>query len=125
VPQGLQAYFQTIRPIVKCDAEDGRVVGQLLLDHLVNTKPKDPARAIREFVNRMAMLRECGFGHIGAMLVAMLVVNTLSNSERGRSAAVQLAAQGPASVTVAQAIALGGMLAASARSAHLRPCTKL
>jgi hypothetical protein len=71
VPATLQQYFQQILPLEKCDAEDGRVVGQLLVD-LASEYPKDPARAIREFADRTAMLRDCGFAHIGEMLARLL-----------------------------------------------------
>jgi hypothetical protein len=115
VPQSLQAYFQKVRPVGKCDAEDGRLVAQMLLD-LVDSKPKDLAHAIREFANVTAMLRECSCAHMGELLAAMLVaVNTVSNST---GVAVRLAAQDPACLTAEQAIALGGMLAARARSSH-------
>ncbi len=40
MPATLQKYFQQILPLEKCDAEDGRVVGQLLVD-LVNSNPKE------------------------------------------------------------------------------------
>jgi hypothetical protein len=69
-----QRYFQQIRPVAKCDAEDGRVVGHMLHD-LVSSNPKDPARAIREFADRTAMLRDCGFAHIGGMLARLLSAN--------------------------------------------------
>ncbi len=115
MPQLLQAYFQKVRPVRKCDAEDGRIVAQMLLD-LVDSKPKDLAHAIREFANVTAMLRECSCAHMGELLTSMLVaVNALSNSS---GVAVRLAAQDPAHVTAEEAAALGGMLAARARSSH-------
>jgi hypothetical protein len=82
VPTSLQLYFQQIRPIKQCDAEDGRFVGQLLLD-LVNSKPKDLAHAIREFANCTAMLRDCGFAYIGDMLARMLSADVKGGPEDG------------------------------------------
>jgi hypothetical protein len=111
----MQAYFQQIRPLATCVAEDGRVVGHLLLD-LVDRKPKDLAHAIRTFANRTAMLRECGFAHIGDMLVAMLVADAHSDV-----VLVPHAAGDPAPVTAEQATAIGGMLVARARSSHSVP----
>ena len=112
-PKTYKLYFQQIRPVAKCDAEDGRIVGHLLMDLAVETKPKELAHAIRGFANRMAMLRECGLCHIGDMLVAMLAAGALSNSEH---APLEKTACDPASTTVAQAAAIGGMLAERARS---------
>ena len=74
VPRTLLFYFQQIRPLANCSAEDGRVVGHMLHD-LVRRKPKDLPHAIREFVNRTAMLRGCGFAHIGDMLARLLTAD--------------------------------------------------
>ena len=112
VPTTLQRYFQQILPLAKCDAGDGRVVGQLLVD-LVSRKPKDPARAIREFADCTAMLRDCSFAHIGEMLA-----RSLSGDVKGRpdddataitSAPVTAAAVGfnRSALTEKQAIAVG------------------
>ena len=71
VPESLQRYFQQIRPLRACDAEDGRIVG-----HMVESKSKEAHSlvfAIRGFVNRTAMLRESGFRHIGGMLAHKFV----------------------------------------------------
>lgn len=123
VPSTMQLYFQQILPLTKCVAENGRLVGHLLLD-LVKSKPKDLAHAIREFANRTAMLRECGFGHIGDMLVAMLEAGAHSDSEQAPPAAAHLAAQDAASVTAEQATAIGRMLATRTRSS-LVPASEL
>jgi hypothetical protein len=80
VPTTLQLYFQQIRPIRECDAEDGRIVGHMLME-LVNSKPKDLAHAIREFANCTAMLRDCEFAHIGDMLARMLHANVQGGPE--------------------------------------------
>ena len=74
VPSTLQRYFQQVRPLAKCDAEDGRIVGLMLVD-LASSNPKDLPRAIREFADRTAMLRDCGFAHIGEMLAQLLSAN--------------------------------------------------
>jgi hypothetical protein len=109
VPATLQLYFQQIRPLAKCTAEDGRIVGHLLMD-LVNSKPNELAPAIREFANRTAMLRECGYRHIGDMLVAMLATHARSDSEH---VPTEDAIDCPASITAEQATALGGKLMAA------------
>ncbi len=144
VPATLLEYFQQVRPLAKCDAEDGRVVGLMLVD-LVNSNPKDLPHAIREFTYRTAMLRNCGFAHIGDMLVRLLstdvhggsdddttagpsqtvataaVVSILAPSTHGdlEHTPQQEAACDPASVTVEQAAAIGSMVARSLRSAHI------
>ena len=111
----MQRYFQQIRPIEKCNAEDGRVVGHMLHD-LASSKPKDLARSIREFAHRTAMLRECGFAHIGDMLVAMLAAGDLlaANVHTMEHMPHEDAAGDPAFATAEQATALGCVLAAPA-----------
>jgi hypothetical protein len=129
VPTTLQRYFQQIRPIAKCDAEDGRVVGHMLHD-LVSSKPKDLPRAIREFVHRTAMLRECGLAHIGDMLARLLSADVQGKSYDRTSAIpsapVPTTAVGldPSSLTEEQAIAIGAAIALSVREADM-PATGL
>ena len=82
VPATEQLYFQQIRPLANCNAEDGRVVGHMLHD-LVRSKPKDLPHAIREFVDRTAMLRGCGFAHIGDMLARLLSADMQAAEQAG------------------------------------------
>ena len=114
-----QTYFQQIRPLSKCDAEDGWVVGQMLLE-LVEEKPKDLAHAVRTFVNRTAMLRECGFPHIGAMFTSALT----ADAHGGLGEDTTLTALNPSSVTEKQATAIGYTIRSSLRRAHA-PATAL
>jgi hypothetical protein len=149
VPATLLQYFQQVRPLAKCNIEDGRVVGQLLVD-LVSSNPKDLPHAIREFAYRTAMLRDCGFAHIGEMLARLLstdvhggsdddttaissptvataaIVSILAPSTHGdlEHTPQQEAACDPASVTVEQAAAIGSMVARSLCSAQI-PATAL
>jgi hypothetical protein len=111
-----QRYFQHIRPLSDCDAEDGRVVGHLLVN-LVEGKPKDLAHAIRTFVNRTAMLRECSFCHIGAMLVHLLA--TSDAHAQGSCDDAAIVAVDPSSVTEKQAMALGSAIASSVQQPHM------
>ena len=113
----LQLYFQQIRPLAKCDSEDGRVVGHLLMN-LVDSKPKDLAHEIRQFANRTAMLRECGLRHIGDMLVAMLAALPAHPPSDSEHASCEDDAQDPASLTSEQATAMGHILAASIHGSH-------
>jgi hypothetical protein len=122
-PTTLQRYFQQILPLEKCDAEDGRVVGQLLVD-LVSSNPKDLACAIREFTNCTAMLRDCGFAHIGDMLVRLLSADGQGRHDNGTTAIpstpVVTTALGldPSSLTEKQAIAIGNAISSSVHQAH-------
>jgi hypothetical protein len=108
VPQSTQRYFQQLRPLSACDAEDGRIVGRMLKD-LVESKPKNLAHAIRTFVNRTAMLRECSFCHIGAMLVRLLN----ADAQAGPDDDAAIAALSPSAVTEQQARAIGSAIALS------------
>ena len=123
VPTSVQRYFQQILPLAKCDAGDGRVVGQLLVD-LVSSNPKDLARATREFADRTAMLRDCGFAHIGEMLARLLSANVQGKPDDDTtaipSARVTAAAVGPnrSALTEKQAIAIGCAITSSVHQAH-------
>ena len=122
MPTTLQRYFQQIRPLAQCDAGDGRVVGQLLVD-LASNKPKDLARAIREFVDRTAMLRDCGFAHIGDMLAQLLSADVQGRPDDTtviQSTPVMTTAIGlePSSLTEKQAVAVGGAIASCVRQAQ-------
>jgi hypothetical protein len=114
VPQSTQRYFQQIRPLSACDAEDGRVVGRMLKD-LVESKPKDLAHAIRTFANSTAMLRESGFRHIGVMLEYLL----LADAPSGAVCDTALVALDRSSATEQQAIAIGGAVASIVRRSHV------
>jgi hypothetical protein len=116
--RSLQSYFQHVRPLSECDAEDGQLVGKLLID-LVNSTPKELARAIRTFTNRTAMLRECGFHHIGTMLASLL------NAERqGDHSDAPITALSPSAVTEQQAAAIGSTIASSVRRSHVQKVVK-
>jgi hypothetical protein len=116
VPATQQLYFQQIRPMAKCEAEDGKVVGHMLHD-LVRSKPKDLPHAIREFVNRTAMLRGCGFAHIGDMLARLLSAEVQAGVQAGLDEGTTAASSSPVpttnvgldppSLTKEEAIAIG------------------
>jgi hypothetical protein len=112
--RSLQSYFQHIRPLSECDAEDGQLVGRLLID-LVDSKPKNLAQAIRTFANRTAMLRECCLNHIGVMLAHLLSAEPQDDS--GDAAAIT--AVSPSMVTEQQAATIGSAIASSVRRSHV------
>ncbi len=123
VPTTMQRYFQQIRPIARCDAEDGRVVGRMLHD-LVSSEPKDLAGAVREFAHRTAMLRECSLAHIGDMLARLLSADVRGKPDRTSaipSAPVPTTAVGldPSSLTEEQAVAIGTAIVLSVREADM------
>ena len=113
VPQSVQRYFQQIRPLSACDAEDGRIVGRML-KKLVESKPKDLAHAIRTFANNTAMLRESGFRHIGVMLEHLLT----ADAPGGAVSDSVIVALDPSSVMKKHAIAIGGVIASSVGRSH-------
>jgi hypothetical protein len=104
----LQRYFQQIKPLAKCDAEDGRLVGELLLE-VVERTPNDLAHAIRMFANCTTMLRECGFRHIDLMLVRLLTADAHVGPDSDKD--VANVAPNPSSVTEEQAAAIGSVIA--------------
>jgi hypothetical protein len=124
-PQTAQRYFQQVRPLSECNAEDGRAVGQLLLD-LVASKPKDLAHAIRAFVNRTEMLRECGFRHIGSMLVRLLAADGQGAAQGASDDDATIAPlDDPSSLTEKQAIAIGSTISLGVHRVDFLPVTAL
>jgi hypothetical protein len=123
VPATHQLYFQQILPLAKCNAGDGRVVGQLLVE-IVSSNPKDLDRAIREFTDRTAMLRDCGFAHIGAMLARLLSADVHGRPHDDATAILPAPVTAayigldPSSLTEKQAIAVGSLIASSVRQSH-------
>ncbi len=122
VPTTLRRYFQHVWPIEDCGAEDGRVVGRMLHD-LVSSKPKDLDHAICEFVDRTAMLRDCGLAHIGDML-ARLLRNDVHGKPGDGTVAISPApvpprAVGldPSALTEEHAVAIGSAIVASVHEA--------
>jgi hypothetical protein len=112
-----QQYFQHVRPLAKCTADDGHSVGLMLLE-LVNSKPKDLSPTICQFTSRTAMLRDCAFRHIDTFLARLLTFDTEGGSNEGPIVALD-----PSSVTEKQATTIGSWLGsnvlASRKSATL------
>jgi hypothetical protein len=127
VPGTQLLYFLHVLPPSECDADDGRVVGRLLRD-LVEGLPSDVGHAIRTFAYRTAMLRECGFPHIGSMLEALLLADAASDStpDVGASEPAIIGVEHhPASATAAQATHIGSRLANLIRRQSSVPATTL
>jgi hypothetical protein len=95
----------------------------MLLD-LVGENPKNVAHSVHMFANRTAMLRDCGFRHIGAMLVRLLSQGRSEHGEHDDAAISALRNDGPSSVTDKQAAAIGSVIASSVQRSHV-PATAL
>ncbi len=68
LPYKLQAYFLQVQSPMRATAADGAILGHLLMDLVETTKLPERAVAIRMFVERTAVLRECGFAHLDAFI---------------------------------------------------------
>jgi hypothetical protein len=87
---------------------------------LVSSNPKALARAIREFADRTAMLRDCGFAHIGEMLTRLLSTDVQGGPDDDATAipsASVMRGLDPSSLTQKQAIAIGYAIASSVQQA--------
>jgi hypothetical protein len=102
-----------LRPLSECSADDGQVVGHMLMD-LMEGKPKDVRLAILKFANRTAMLRECSYPHIGEMLVALLMFTPQSDSKPSPA----VVAQTTALATEEEASRIGSALASIIHSSR-------
>jgi hypothetical protein len=95
-----------------------------MLVNIMSSNPKDPARAIREFANCTAMLRDCGFAHVGDMLAELLSADGQGGHDNDATAIpsspVATTALGldPSSLTEKQAIVIGSAISSSLHQAH-------
>jgi hypothetical protein len=108
VASSIQRYFQHIRPLNKCTAEDGNVVANMLMDVVSKTKKKGLPSAIRMFARRTVMLRESGFSHLGTMLASYIT----GDDDLGVADDVEIISRDPGLVTEKEAIAMGCSLSA-------------
>ncbi len=83
--------------------------------------PKDMAHAVREFASRTVMLRDCGFGHIGAMLTRLLGADVQDGPTTNPSilGATKAAGADPSSLTEKHAIAIGSAIASSVEATRM------
>ena len=100
-PYDLQSYFLQIRPPSDCSVGDGTCLGNLLVDVAEAAKKPDQASAIRIFVERTAMLRECGCANLSDMLIGALGTQTFSVRPK------DVLTADPAALTAAEAEAIG------------------
>ena len=107
VPGSLQLYFQQLRPLTECAADDGPVVGHLLLNVVerASGSAKELPHRIRRFCQQVAMLRDCGFPLFSAMLRALVSFDIRSAGPEHLAVAAD-----PALMTEEHATAVGRML---------------
>jgi hypothetical protein len=102
-------YFQSVKPLNACDAEDGRVVGHMLMREVTSKKQHELDSAVGTLVAQTAMLRDAGFSHLGILLSAIVSDVPESDSadfpdETSPTAAVS---EDPRSVSETEALAMG------------------
>jgi hypothetical protein len=68
LPYDIQTYFLQLQPPMSVIAADAVTLGHILMDLVETTKSPERATAIRMFVERTAVLRECGFAHLDAFI---------------------------------------------------------
>jgi hypothetical protein len=68
LPYRLNTYFLQLKPPMRATAANGAILGHLLMDLVEKMKRLQRATAIRIFVERTAVLRECGFAHLDAFI---------------------------------------------------------
>ena len=68
-PRNLRVYFQRLRPLDVCSAEDGRLVGSLLMDATLLSEGS-ANKVVGDFFIRTAMLRDTPFPHFCDMLAS-------------------------------------------------------
>ena len=105
----MQVYFQQIRPLDQCGADDGIMVGNMLTDFANSKMEKlvgvddygQVASAVRIFVFRTVMLSACGFTNISAMLIPLVLSRKLGVASQPPGGAIE--SETVASVTAHEA----------------------
>ncbi len=100
-PYELQMYFIQGKPPSESTADDGTCIGHMVVDVVEAAKKPDRAAAIRTFVMRAAMLRECGFCTINDMLIGAVATESFNLHPTEVSTAE------PTALTAAEAEAIG------------------
>jgi hypothetical protein len=108
LPLTLQQYFLQIRPIGDCTADDGRLLGLLLLDYTRNVKKPRRAKAVATFTLRTAMLREVPLANL-----VVLLQSICKESYDGLAGDVKT--RDPAQLTAAHAKTIGDGITAIRR----------
>ncbi len=115
LPFDIQTYFLQLQPPMSVIAADAVTLGHILMDLVETTKSSERATAIRMFVERTAVLRECGFAHldafIGGIFEERLLYTLGLGFRRFKTVSVQeVVATNPAVVTARGAALMGTSL---------------
>jgi hypothetical protein len=79
----VQSYFQQMRALEECVAEDGTSIGMMLVDTADCAAGTESTRAgiLRDFMMHTVMLKDCDFRLLDAMLVAVIISNAGSTQQ--------------------------------------------
>jgi hypothetical protein len=80
LPYYIQLYFLQVRRPSECTADDGKCIGHMVTDTAEAAKKHDRVSAIRTFVMRMAVLRECQLAAVDAMFVGIFARKALASA---------------------------------------------
>jgi hypothetical protein len=72
-PYDLQTYFVQMTPPSECTAADGTCIGHMIADVAQAAKTFNRAAAIRTFIMRSSVLRECGFASFDELIIAIFL----------------------------------------------------
>ena len=79
----VQSYFQQMRQLEECVAEDGTAIGMMLVDTADSAAGTESTRAgiLRDFMMHTVMLKDCDFRLLHAMLVVVIISNAGSTQQ--------------------------------------------
>jgi hypothetical protein len=95
----MQAYFVQVRSMNKCEAADGALVGNLLMDAARTASNAERSHTVSKFVMRTAMLCECKCPHLDVLL-STIVENKYRRTKISKT-------KDPALLTASEAVAIG------------------
>ena len=104
----VQSYFQQMRALEECVAEDGTSIGMMLVDTADCAAGTESTRAgiLRDFMMHTVMLKDCDFRLLDAMLVAVIISNA-GSTQQDMHAVLRL---DPTTLTEKDAIVIGESL---------------
>ena len=104
----VQSYFQQMRPLDECVAEDGIAIGMMLVDTADCAAGTESTRVgiLRDFMMHTVMLKDCDFRLLDAMLVAVIISNA-GSTQQGMHAVLRL---DPTTLTEKDATVIGESL---------------
>jgi hypothetical protein len=111
-PYDIQRHFLQLKPPSNLTAQDGVLLGHMLMDLVARKKGPERAAVIRMFVERTAMLRECGFAHLDGLFRGIFEESVLFQLSIGirkfKTVSVpEVVAVDPAAMTAVAAASIG------------------